>query len=204
MDKYYLYGASGHGKVILEILQCNHLSVAGVFDDSVKGLMFGSIPLLGAFTNEKINKGFLIISVGDNAARKMLVQKTGASFGRAIHPASVISTSAFIGEGTAVMAGAVVNAEAVIGNHVILNTNSSIDHHCVIEDYVHIAPNTALAGAVKVGEGSLLGIGTAVIPGVKIGKWCTIGAGSVVIADLPDYAVAVGAPAKIIKYNNKI
>lgn len=40
--------------------------------------------------------------------------------------------------------------------------------------------------------------------GVKIGKWVTIGAGTVVLNDVPDYAVIVGNPGKIIKYNSII
>lgn len=37
------------------------------------------------------------------------------------------------------------------------------------------------------------------MPGVTIGKGCTIGAGSVVTKDIPDFSVAVGSPAKVIK-----
>lgn len=201
MNNIYLYGASGHAKVIYEILKSTNCEVAGVFDDINKEQLFFNTPVLGAFTKEKRNNGLLIICVGDNKARKMLSEKAGGPFTKAIHVSSVVSASASVDDGTVIMAGAVVNAEAQIGKHVILNTNCSVDHHCIIEDYVHIAPNTALAGSVKIGEGSMLGVGTSVIPGIKIGKWCMIGAGSVVINDIPDYAVAVGVPAKIIKYN---
>lgn len=56
---------------------------------------------------------------------------------------------------------------------------------------------------VVIGEGSWLGVGVCVI-GAKIGKHCVIGANSVVTHDIPDYCVAVGSPAKVIKrYNNK-
>ena len=37
------------------------------------------------------------------------------------------------------------------------------------------------------------------IQGVKIGRWCTIGAGTVVIKDVPDGAMVVGNPARIIR-----
>ena len=57
------------------------------------------------------------------------------------------------------------------------------------------------ATPVFVGEGTHIGINATVIQGIKIGKWATIGAGSVVIKDIPDYAVVVGNPGKIIKYN---
>lgn len=201
MGNFYLYGASGHGKVIYEILKSCNENIAGVFDDFSKEKVFFEAPVIGSFQNETMKNGSLIISIGDNHARKNIAQKTAVTFGKAIHAASVISSSALIKEGTVIMAGAVVNAEAQIGKHVILNTNCSVDHHCIIEDYVHIAPNSALAGNVTVGEGSMLGVGVSVIPGVKIGKWCIVGAGAAVVNDIPDYAIVVGVPAKIIKYN---
>lgn len=51
---------------------------------------------------------------------------------------------------------------------------------------------------VRIGEGSWIGIGVAVI-GAKIGKHCVIGANAVVTKDIPDYSIAVGIPAKVIK-----
>ena len=77
-----------------------------------------------------------------------------------------------------------------------------MEHDCKISDFAHISPNAALAGNVEVGEGTHVGIGASVIQGIKIGKWATIGAGAVVIKDVPDFAVVVGSPARIIKYNN--
>lgn len=56
-------------------------------------------------------------------------------------------------------------------------------------------------GTVRIGEGSWLGENVCVI-GANIGKHCTIGANSVVTHDIPDYSVAVGAPAKVIKRYN--
>jgi acetyltransferase-like isoleucine patch superfamily enzyme len=47
-----------------------------------------------------------------------------------------------------------------------------------------------------------IGVGAIILPGVKIGKGSQIGAGAVVNTDIPDYSVAVGVPAKVIKYRN--
>ena len=55
--------------------------------------------------------------------------------------------------------------------------------------------------SVRIGEGSWLGENVCVI-GATIGKHCTIGANSVVTHDIPDYSVAVGAPARVIKQYN--
>lgn len=51
---------------------------------------------------------------------------------------------------------------------------------------------------VRIGEGSWLGINVCII-GASIGKNCVIGANSVVTKDIPDYCIAVGSPAHIIK-----
>lgn len=53
---------------------------------------------------------------------------------------------------------------------------------------------------VFIGKASYIGINTVIVGNVKIGKHCVIGANSVVTKDLPDYCVAVGSPAKVIKY----
>jgi acetyltransferase-like isoleucine patch superfamily enzyme len=55
------------------------------------------------------------------------------------------------------------------------------------------------ARPVRIGAGSWLGIGVAVLPGVTIGEGCVVGANAVVTSDLPDYSIAVGVPARILR-----
>ena len=62
-----------------------------------------------------------------------------------------------------------------------------------------IAPGVCLAGRVRVGSGAFFGLGANVIQCLSIGDHAVIGAGAAVIADVPDYATAVGVPAKVIK-----
>ena len=52
---------------------------------------------------------------------------------------------------------------------------------------------------IHIKKGAHIGIGTIIMPGVTIGKGAVIGAGSVVTKDIPDYCVAVGVPAKVIR-----
>ncbi len=54
-------------------------------------------------------------------------------------------------------------------------------------------------GPVEIGDGTWIGIGVSVMANVKIGRNCVIGAGSVVTNDVPDFCIAVGAPAKIVR-----
>ena len=54
-------------------------------------------------------------------------------------------------------------------------------------------------GAVSVGDGADIGIGAILLPGVTVGKGAQIGAGAVVNRDVPDYAVAAGVPARVLR-----
>ncbi|MCW0478042.1 acetyltransferase [Riemerella anatipestifer] len=196
-----LFGASGHGKVILDILQLNGKNVEVVYDDAPKLKEIFSVPV--AKNNIEEAEGLeAIIAIGNNLIRKKIAERFNFKYQKALHPLSVVAKSSKVCEGTVVMAKAVVNADAKIGKHCIINTGAVVEHDCVLEDYVHISPNAALAGNVVVGEGTHVGVGASVIQGVKIGKWATIGAGAVVIKDVPDGATVVGNPARVIRIQN--
>ena len=198
----YLFGASGHGKVIKDILNANGIKVEAFVDDNPNVNECGGRPVL----HDAMGLSPMIVSIGVNRIRKMIVERLRANnsaieFATAIHPSAVISPSAKIGEGTVVMAGAVVNADAVIGNHCIVNTGATVDHDCVIGDYCHIAPGANVSGGTHIGEGTWIGVGACVIQCLNIGKWSFIGAGSVVVKDVSDGVVAYGNPCKVIHEN---
>ena len=86
-----------------------------------------------------------------------------------------------------------------------------------IEDNVMIAANVQLISnnhdpydryvitckPILIKEGAWIGAGATILPGVTIGKYAIIGANSLVSKNIPDYGVAVGSPAKVIKYLEK-
>ncbi|MDD3738372.1 MAG: acetyltransferase [Lentimicrobiaceae bacterium] len=191
----YLYGASGHAKVIIDILTAQGVGVHGLFDDNetIKELL--SYPVLR--TDRVISP--LIISVGDNKTRKKIAESLEVEYGKAVHPSAIVSEHSSIGEGTVVMQNVVIQSSCQIGKHCIINTSASVDHDCIVKDYVHISPNSALCGNVTLGEGTWIGAGSTIIPGVTIGKWCIIGAGSVVTKNIPDFSLAVGNRCEILK-----
>lgn len=93
-------------------------------------------------------------------------------------------------------------------NKVTIGNNVMISARCYIGDTEHGFNNISIPisqqkiiskGPISIGDGSWIGIGSAILPNVKIGKNCVIGANSVVTKDIPDYSVAVGNPAKVIK-----
>jgi len=189
-----LYGASGHGKVIMSIIKSMGLKVSKIYDDRAPFELLG-FPVEKFDRNETEN---FIISIGNNKTRKKIVEQLNVQYTKIIHPSAIIDSTVEIGEGSVVMPGAVINVDTKIGKHCIVNTSASIDHECVLEDFVHISPNATLSGNVSVGEGTHIGSGAVVIPNIKIGKWATIGAGAVIIKDVPDGVTVVGNPGRIL------
>ena len=113
------------------------------------------------------------------------------------NPVVKIGDRCLIGKGS----GIVGHFDITIGNDVWTG------HHVYITDQNHgyedvdrpISQQSQPERPVVIGDGSWLGYGAVVLPGVTIGKHVVIGANSVVTHDIPDYSVAVGSPAQVIK-----
>ncbi|MBN2895275.1 MAG: acetyltransferase [Campylobacterales bacterium] len=190
----YIYGQSGHGKVLADIAKaCGYAPIEFIDDDPQKtgvlrfdDALHVSIPVA--------------LGIGHNAIRAQVAQRLlerGFTLETLIHPSAVISPSARIGSGSVVMALCVVNADARIGEGCILNSGCVIEHDCNLSDFVHVSPKAALAGGVRVGEGTQIGIGASVIQNIAIGAHTMIAAGSAVTCNLPSNVMAAGVPARI-------
>lgn len=199
MKDVFLYGASGHARVITDIVEAMGGKILGVIDDDKSISTFLGIPVVHSFTGQSP----LIISIGNNVTRKMLAERLDARYESAIHPSAVVSCRATIGEGSVVMQGSVVQSGCQIGKHCIINTGASVDHECLVGSYAHVSPHATLCGNVTVGEGAWVGAGATVIQGVKIGRWSMVGAGSVVTKDIPDGWLALGNRCRPIRKINQ-
>ncbi|MDT0689839.1 acetyltransferase [Salegentibacter sp. F188] len=197
-----IYGASGHAKVLIDIINSIGRDVNYIFDDNPEITKILEYSVTHKITAEMLNFP-TVIAVGNNMIRKNISQRFEGVFTVALcHKSATISESARIGKGSVVMAKAVVNAQSLIGSHCIINSGAIVEHDNDIADFVHISPGAVLTGNVTIGEGTHIGAGAVIIPGIKIGKWVTIGAGAIIIKDVPNNAVIVGNPGKILKYNN--
>ena len=109
----------------------------------------------------------------------------------------------------------------VIGDRCLIGRNSGIvghfsveigndvwtGHHVYVTDQNHgyedptrpISLQTQPERAVRIGDGSWIGHGAVILPGVTIGRHVVVGANSVVTSDIPDFSVAVGSPARVIR-----
>jgi UDP-N-acetylbacillosamine N-acetyltransferase len=196
-NSIFIYGASGHGKVIADIIQASGFTVGGWIDDDATKPFLSWEDFCALHSHASIALG-----LGSNELRYAIAKKikhAGHSLPVLIHPTAVVSPSASLQEGSVVMPLCVINAETKIAAGTIINSGSIIEHNCSIGEYVHISPNSSIAGNVKIGNFTHIGIGTSIIQGITIGEESIIGAGSVIITNLPDHVTAVGIPAKIIK-----
>jgi acetyltransferase-like isoleucine patch superfamily enzyme len=91
--------------------------------------------------------------------------------------------------------------ELIIGEHVVTANNVYIadnthDYHNV--NVPIMLQNVNALKPVRIGDGTWIGEHVCII-GASVGKQCVIGANAVVTNDIPDYSVAAGVPARIIK-----
>ena len=138
-----------------------------------------------------------------------------------------IGSHTMIGPGVVLSAGMVPGQECiservvVIGDRCLIGRNSGIvghfsveigndvwtGHHVYVTDQNHgyedpsrpISLQTQPERAVRIGDGSWIGHGAVILPGVTIGCHVVVGANSVVTSDIPDFSVAVGSPARVIR-----
>jgi acetyltransferase-like isoleucine patch superfamily enzyme len=109
-----------------------------------------------------------------------------------------------IGRRTAISGLCVLSAASSIriGDAVLIARNAYIADHSHAYDDVGVpvlAQGITRVAPVEIGDGAWLGQNVVVGPGVRIGAGAVVGANSVVLSDVPDYSVAVGAPARVVR-----
>ena len=175
----------------------------------------------GASTSAQDSRGKKFASFGN---RSLIMWKPTTVFNEQYIS---IGDDTLIGPGVALSAGMVPGQECIskvvvsIGDRCLIGRGSGIvghfsieigndvwtGHHVYITDQNHgyedvtrpISQQSQPERPVVIGDGSWLGHGAVVLPGVTIGKHVVIGANSVVTKDIPDFSVAVGSPARVIR-----
>jgi len=202
-EQVIVIGASGHGKVVADIVRRSGDMLLGFLDDNetLPPKIVG-IPMLGKVADyAKYPDVSFVIGIGNSAIREKIVrQLDDVRWYTAIHPSAAISTlDTQIGVGSVIMANAVINSSARIGAHCIINTASVVEHDNRVGDFTHISVGAKLGGTVSVGAHTWVGIGATVSNNASICDHCMIGAGAVVICDIKESGTYVGVPARKIK-----
>lgn len=199
MKKVVIIGASGHAKVIADIVIKSGDELVGFLDDNTslpnEIVGYSYLGIIDKY-REYSEKCFFVIGIGNNAIRKKIAESVDVNWYTAIHPSAQIAIDTQLGKGTVVMANAVVNTSAIIGNHCIINTGTIVEHDNRIGDYVHISPNASLCGTVSVGNLTHIGAGVTVKNNISICDNVIVGAGGVVVKDIIENGTYIGVPVK--------
>ena len=201
-EKIFLFGASGHAKVVIDVIEkqgCYDISCIVDDDERLNGSMLYNYPVIGGKKallqkDDALAKG--IVAIGNNRIRYTISQWLEEhQYGliSAIHPSAQIGRDVEIGQGSVCMANTVINPSTRIGKYVIINTGATVDHDCIVGDAVHVAPGAVLCGTVRIGERSFVGAGSTIIQNLTVGGNVMVGAGTTVYKDIPGQSSVVGA-----------
>ncbi len=206
-EQVVIIGASGHGKVVADIIQNSGDHVVGFLDDAPDSARdFMGFPILGNVDEFQDYKNYsFVVAIGNASIREKIATKLcGVNWYTAIHPSAIISDmEVSVGEGTVIMANAVVNAGTSIGKHCIINSSAVVEHDNYIEDFVHISVGAKLAGTVRIGKKTWVGIGASVSNNICVCENCMIGAGAVIVKNIEIAGTYIGVPAKILQKSNE-
>lgn len=207
-----ILGGGGHARVVLESLLSSQVAIPYAILDAnanLWGQTLFKVPIRGSDEKlaEILREGVTTFVVGlgttgSGAFRKNLFEKAlkiGLKPLTIIHPNSIVSQWAKLGEGCQLLPGCVVNAGAVLGKNVIVNTGAIVEHDCQLGDHVHVATGARLASTVIVGPQAHIGVGASIRECLTIGSKAIVGAGAVVVNSVKAGTTVTGIPARPLR-----
>ena len=126
----------------------------------------------------------------------------------------VILAGARIGRNCNINAHCLVENDVIVGDNVTVKCGNYLWDGVRLEDNVFVGPNATFTNdrmprsqvypnlfpITVVKRGASIGAGAVILPGITIGEGAMIGAGAVVTRDVPDHALVVGSPARVVRY----
>lgn len=215
---YGVYGAAGCGRSIMPVARQQLMAqgvdpVRLVFIDDVateESINDQRVLAYDGFLNEGASDRFVAIAIADGEVRELLAAKCSAD---QVSPWSVQAESVVvmddvtIGDGALLSPFVTITSNIQIGQYFHGNLYSYVEHDCSIGDFVTFAPGVKCNGNVVVEDHAYIGAGAILRQGkpgspLRVGRGAVVGMGAVVLDDVPENAVVVGNPAKVIRLND--
>jgi len=201
-------GASGLAREVYDLAQICYgqnpdFRIKGFLSDGPSNIEeMGYPPVLGKIMDYQVCSGDVFFcaigKVQDKRKTINYILSQGGEFINLIHPTTIISPSAKIGDGVAIKAFCVISNHVVIGNHTYLQSSVIAGHDVSIGKFCQINSFAFFAGCVKIEDSVTINAGAKLIQNTLVEEGATVGMGSVVLNRVRRGTTVFGNPAKRI------
>ncbi|WP_188051799.1 acetyltransferase [Azospirillum sp. Sh1] len=186
-----LVGGGRNARNLICILETAGITVGGVVDDRPPGSILGhKVGLIDDVNGATVDA---LLTVADPDHAQSIRERPalrGCRWPKIIHPSSVVSSHAQMGEGCYVGPFALLT-DVDLGRHVHLFAHNVLGARAAVGDFSVVLPHATVASDVRIGKRCMIGMGARIHAGVTIGDDCRIGVNAVVRNDMPDGSIAI-------------
>lgn len=211
MKKCIVVGAGTYGQVYARYLS-EEYNIIGFIDDNpdLTNLVIDNLTVLGGRDYlykllEQQPEIAVFVPIGDNQVRVSLLEEVrlkGYKTPSFIHKQAIVHESVTVGDAVYILPFSVVMPFTTIDDYVMVSVGTNIAHHANIHKGCFFSHGSNIGAFTNIEENAYISAGVTIIIKTQIGKDSFIGAGAVVIRNVPDKAVIVGNPGKVLKYKD--
>jgi acetyltransferase EpsM len=211
--KIAVFGGTGAGEIVVQVT--GRFAKAGIAAIEFVGYLNDRLPagetllggcVIGSFHSwaslpQDIQFLAPLHKATQMPARSALIEDFAIPYERwatLIDPDAIVAENATIAKGSVLGPFVVVGPSCSLGRHVACWPAAQLGHDVNVADFVFVGRASIVSGYCSLGLGAYVGAGATVRERCRIGKFAVIGAGAVVTADVPDFAVVAGNPARQI------